>query len=424
MNQPKKTIRDIRIKKKEQPVPAPGHEIQGSTSFERVRPRISVNHTTKGATPPPPRIHKKEVSATSSPYMLWIIALGVCLVALIMIARLWYRADITVTPRFENISYEGTVNAYRYPKDKQLRFDFMIIEETLSEYVQAPDPQYIQERASGNITIINNELAPQRFSPETRFETPEGLIFKLGPNGVTVPARSGDTPGMLEVTVFAEDYGESYNVGLTDFVIPGWREINNPKFETQFARSVTPMTGGFDGVTYGIDPETKEALKNRMIAEATDRITKRGAAEVPVHFKSLGAVFVSASDARIEEDDQGKTVMTLDVRGEILLLHKDNFSMRLAREIYGQDFADPVRITQYNTLDIALADPQTSLGDASFIPLRIAGDALLEWTIDQEALRNQLLDIPKKDARESLRHFHMLQMRVYAFVRSGVSVYH
>jgi len=66
-------------------------------------------------------------------------------------------------------------------------------------------------------------------------------------NGKTVP-------GSIEVTVYADEPLSKYNIGLTDFTVPGFKGA--PQFETFYARSKTPMTGGFTGM----EPVVEESI--------------------------------------------------------------------------------------------------------------------------------------------------------------------
>ena len=71
----------------------------------------------------------------------------------------------------------------------------------------------IKTEASGKIVVYNNySTAGQKLIKDTRFETPNGLIFRIK-DAVTVPGKKtvgGETvPGSLEVTVYADKEGDS-----------------------------------------------------------------------------------------------------------------------------------------------------------------------------------------------------------------------
>ena len=88
----------------------------------------------------------------------------------------------------------------------------------------------------------------QIFVKDTRFETPEGKIYRID-RAVTVPGMKnsgGQTvAGSVEATVYADKSGSEYNIGFSDFTIPGLK--GGLKYEKFYARSKTPMTGGMKG---------------------------------------------------------------------------------------------------------------------------------------------------------------------------------
>jgi len=107
-------------------------------------------------------------------------------------------------------------------------FDIMLVDEVGLKEVQSTSEDTVKEKASGQITVFNdfNENT-QRLIKNTRFETSEGLIYRIQ-NSVVVPGQTVDSsgktvPGSIVVTVYSDQPGEKYNIGLTDFTIPGFK---------------------------------------------------------------------------------------------------------------------------------------------------------------------------------------------------------
>ena len=101
-------------------------------------------------------------------------------------------------------------------------------------------------KASGKIIIYNEFGADsQPLVATTRFQSSNGKIFRLS-KGVTVPGatiRSGQTePGIVEAEVIADATGKEYNVGSTDFSIPGFS--GSSKAGKIYAKSKSSMIGG------------------------------------------------------------------------------------------------------------------------------------------------------------------------------------
>lgn len=126
----------------------------------------------------------------------------------------------------------------------------------------------IAQKARGTITITNAfSTDPQPLVATTRFESPEGKVYRLV-EGVTVPGMKSQ-PGTVEASVVADQTGIDYNIAATTFTIPGFK--GSPKYDKFTGRSGKPMSGGSDGsgskdqktiAKSDLDQATTEALKN------------------------------------------------------------------------------------------------------------------------------------------------------------------
>jgi hypothetical protein len=97
-------------------------------------------------------------------------------------------------------------------------------------------------KASGKIVIYNGYGSdPQPLVATTRFVTEDGKIFRLV-KGISVPGMSGNEPGVVEAEVIADSNGEEYNIGASDFSIPGFS--GSSKADKIYAKSTSRMIGG------------------------------------------------------------------------------------------------------------------------------------------------------------------------------------
>lgn len=101
--------------------------------------------------------------------------------------------------------------------------------------VEATGTKDSEDRASGRITIVNTMEFPQPLVATTRFQTPEGILFRLK-NQVTVPKK-----GSIEAEVSADKPGAYGNIGPSTFVLPG---LSAAKQKLVWGESKTPMSGG------------------------------------------------------------------------------------------------------------------------------------------------------------------------------------
>ncbi len=197
------------------------------------------------------------------------------------ISALFKSAQITVTPRHETQAVAVSLTAQK-DSTTGLAFQVVTVTKDAQTQVSAGGTQQVSTKASGTIVIFNNaSAAPQKLIATTRFQTASGLVYRLV-SAVTVPGRTtsgGKTiPGSVEATVQADQPGSSYNIQLSDFTLPAFK--GTAKFATIYARSKTPMTGGFAGQQKTVASDSMTAastllqnqLKSSLIADITSQI--------------------------------------------------------------------------------------------------------------------------------------------------------
>lgn len=128
--------------------------------------------------------------------------------------------------------------------------------------------------ASGNLTIFNESNQDWPLITQTRFQTDEGLVFRIQ-EGVTVPRASGDTPGTLVVRVIADDLdvnnvsiGSRGNISASRFFIPGLNE-NNQK--VLYAESYEDFTGGTTDVSAIVLEEDLLAANEKLDSQLREK---------------------------------------------------------------------------------------------------------------------------------------------------------
>jgi hypothetical protein len=121
--------------------------------------------------------------------------------------------------------------------------------------------------SSGKITIINTTSNNWPLIPQTRFQTEEGVVFRIT-EGVTVPAANSNGFGTLETFVVADItdafggiVGERGNVDASSFYLPGLKEDSRSEL---YAESYEPMTGGVTDFITFISPEDLSAAESRI----------------------------------------------------------------------------------------------------------------------------------------------------------------
>lgn len=367
-----------------------------------------------GRTPAMPEeedvIYERPASADKTPpergggfsrLLLWAAA-GLCVAALLVLALGTLRgATVTVSPKSSLIALNHSFVAQKTGGGTEaLRFETVTLEETAESTIPADTEKRVSEKASGRIVIYNNfGEKPQRLIKNTRFETPDGLIYRID-KSVVVPGRRTEgtkiVPGNSEVFVYADSPGAEYNIALSDFTIPGFK--NDPaRFAGFYARSKTPMAGGREGLlrtpSESAERAAREKLKGELRARAIAAIGKKipngsvlpdGA--VSFAFESL-PLELAKEDARIRE----RVVATG------YTFTRPALSSAIAREgVRGYDKL-PVEIPNLEGLSFTFTDTQNGATVLDTLRFGLKGAPRVVWTFDADKLQTVLAGSEKRN---------------------------
>ncbi len=141
----------------------------------------------------------------------------------------------------------------------------------------------VDTKAQGTVVIYNNfDTNSQALVTNTRVETSKGLIYRTM-KAVTVPGKTTKSgkviPGSVEVQVLADNVGESYNIDMSDFTIPGFK--GTAKFDGFYARSKGTFSGGFSGMKANVSESALTEAKSRLVTKINTYIAKEASVSAP-----------------------------------------------------------------------------------------------------------------------------------------------
>ncbi len=186
--------------------------------------------------------------------------------------------------------------------------------------------------SSGKLTIINTSTSAWPLITQTRFQTDEGLVFRIQ-EGVTVPAASGGEFGKLEVHVVADPVdaygaiiGELGDIGPSRFFLPGLKESSRSQL---YAESYEPMSGGVTDYIAYISAEDLIAAETRLhdelvksaidelevaVSQKTDLV---GASTLYTLLEGESAVQVGEVSMDIPSELEGQEIGDFTITGEV-----------------------------------------------------------------------------------------------------------
>jgi|GEM_PF-469056 hypothetical protein len=345
---------------------------------------------------------------------IWLVAVVAIVGFVIVVMNMFVGATVTIIPKQENAFIEGTFTAIRGGNagdETAISFEIMDLTTQESTQIPATTEQQSERRASGTIVVYNNyNTSEQRLVKKTRFEDDKGHVYRIN-ESIVVPGihtEEGKTvPGSLEVTVYADEPGEEYNIGLADFTLPGFKGTS--QYNKIYARSKTLMTGGFIGmekIASDADIATTRATLEKTLMD-TLLIDARNQTPEGSIFAEYTSAYTFEHVDPVPSDD-GKNVILVS-KGTLHAMIFDG--AELARFIARRSIAsyDDAEIYFSNpsqlTIGVVPTEGDTANALTSKITVSLGGTPHIVWAIDKKEIIFALLGTSRKKFDEIMNAF-------------------
>jgi hypothetical protein len=257
----------------------------------------------------------------------------------------------------------------------------------------------VEEKAKGKLTIYNNfDGKPQQLVATTRFESPDGKIFRLV-SAVTVPGAKIEggkvaSPSSVEADVVADQAGAGYNVSAQkNWHIPGFK--GTPRYDGFTAENKSAMSGGFSGER----PQATEA--DRAAGEAKLKNTLESALTAQMNILLTdkftlipGASVFEVTKTELQSDSSRQNIALLYGEADMkkMVFVEDMLKVALA-ERFGGDLPEKAKVESFTA---TYGEPQIDWA-AGTMQIQISGKAVFIPDIDTGKI---VEDIKGKDENE------------------------
>ncbi len=327
---------------------------------------------------------KKRKKKKKSKLTIFYIFLFLILLGLGVWTFVFDTAKVYVSPKYEDISISGGFLIFK----EDILIDYVSSKETQTVLKSAP--KEVNEKASGELTIYNNYSGEsQVLINNTRFQTADGKIFRIN-QSVTVPGKVGSVPGAITVKVYADTYGSEYNIGPSEFSIPGFKDT--ARYEAFYAKSNAPMTGGVSGIIQIVSEDDIESAKENLIPKI-----KATLKEEANYLKKEGYVTLY-DNLVIDYTDNSSQLIIGD--GNNYELEGVAAIVSIKEEVLAKLLAEQALGSSYNSLEKLRLEGEGGLAfemdedpdiEAGLIKFNIEGRVRLVWTYDADNIKVSLM---------------------------------
>src|SRR3989344_4162254 len=374
--------------------------------------------------PPPARTRRRSEGEGAGRRLfnlstLWILVGAVLAVLLaLVVASFFDGAKVTVYPRTQTVTIDKVVLASTDAPVGQLPYQIMKTERNVDRTLAATGEAKVERRASGIITIYNEfSTASQRLIKNTRFEAPDGKVYRIN-DSITVPGATKRADGTLsagtiDVTVYADSPGETYNKAPTQFTIPGFK--GDPRYTKFYARSKTALSGGFVGVERVVSEAEFSRALDEMKKELGDTLTEGLTGELPEGYLLIGGGTLFSFDEPVRENSGSDVRVTLTGVISSPIVRERDLASSIAKITVADYDGEAVLFKDISALTISTGGPETPT--SSSLKVSLSGNPELVWQFDGEALRGDLAGKEKAAFEGILKTYEPEIARAYASIR-------
>ncbi len=324
-----------------------------------------------------------------------IAAAGLAILAFFLLVNAFSRVLVRIMPLEQFIEVDALLKASGKAENNPAVFslEMLRLEESKSKIIKAVGIEKIEKKATGKIKIFNVfSSKSQTLVASTRFETADGKIYRIS-NSVTVPGSVSQgnkvIPGAVSVNVLADQAGEQYNIGLTDFTIPGFKETS--KYEKFYARSETEMTGGFVGEAPAVNPENLQKAEDELKTELKNSLLSSARQKMPKDFLLYeeAADWTFSKETNLPKPNEKTKEFEFRLKGvlEAPIMKRSDLESALVSAYFSKDNTAKLGVANledlaFNVISKDLKEPSLRFG--------LKGKTRFFWKIDEDSLRRDL----------------------------------
>jgi hypothetical protein len=312
---------------------------------------------------PERRVTKSRAGLLKKP-TFWILGSSVLVGGII--AAVFFLPRVTIGLEFEKTDWNfvGSLNVGTSISQNSFSNDVVSLRgvsfserKNITKTYAASGSDSVERKAKGVITVYNEfSSEPQELVATTRFETPDGKVYRMD-EGVVVPGASSEggkiVRSSIDVRVTADEAGEKFNVGpVSRFGIPGFQ--GSAKYDGFYGESKTPMTGGFIGERKIATDDDIASARADILGALEDSAKSQLFLNLPDGTKVLDGTYnFEITEEVVDEGESDSDMFTITVFGkaEVVVFREDELLGVFEERVESDAAADVDLVVDTYTID-------------------------------------------------------------------------
>lgn len=337
-----------------------------------------------------------------------VLAVAAVAVAAAVAYTVLPRATVEITAKTEPFSFDAELTVDKAASavnaaSRTIPGQLQEIRKPASREFPATGERDVAEKATGVITVYNSySSSPQTLVATTRFLSSGGKLFRTVKT-VTIPGAKIEEgqiiPSSLDVDVLADAPGADYNIGPSDFTIPGFE--GTPKFKAFTGKSKAATAGGAKGrvkvVSAGDLDAARRALEDDILKTVEGELKQQIAPDLSLVGGASAVTVLEATSSVPANAIADRFTYTVKVVGRAMVFRERDLG-QILDEILRERMADN-RATRPENRKISYTQVRPDF-DRGTVALITRVEETLVSRIDADALKRDLAGRNRVEAQQ------------------------
>jgi len=375
---------------------------------------------------------ERAMKRSSSPLTIRFIAASFAVLALVIGGAFYIlspKLTVQIVPKKEVVRFDfsaiadttiSTVNV----DDGHIPGQMITVEKEVSDIFTATGKSDQAAKAEGTVALYNEySSSPQSLVRNTRLRSPDGKIFRLTAQatvpGATVQGGKVITPGTVSVSVVADQAGVAYNIGPSEFSIPGFEGTD--KFTKFRGVSTTAMAGGSAREGYVATAGDLDVAKKAM----TDGLISAAKQEVEKNIPKGSVILPSATQQSAMElfsdapDSDGKYTARLKATFSVFVFSENDIAALAEHELAKRLL--PSQKSLPHTRVLSYEGEEFKQGKTA-LSFTVKANELVSGVVNVDALRESLAGKGEVEIRSLLKEYDTMESAEVIFSPRWISL--
>jgi len=324
--------------------------------------------------------------SNNSHIFLWILSIISVGALIFLISGSFSTANITITPKSEEIILDDTITATSKPTEGTLNFEVMTVQKNSSKSLDTDGEESVERKAVGKVILYNSySTTNQRLITNTRLESANQLTYRIR-SSADIPGykivAGKKIPGSIEVEIIADEAGDKYNMKLSDlkgdFKVPGFK--GSPKYDGFYARLSVDTTGGLVGKVKKVSEEKLAAETDILKKSLKDDLIKELYQKKPDQYEIFkDNYYISYKQLNDTESNSNKYLLTEEGTINAIMFKKENLAPFIAKLKIDKYTGDSVEILWADDISVTTSNTSAEPWLENSLKFKFVGSARIAW---------------------------------------------